>query len=1273
VTSQFRSPVLSALKLRKLATGAPLLSEERSVLAPPASLTLTGTDRGDRLIGTAGNDVLSGFAGNDILDGRKGRDRLIGGIGNDTYIVDNSYDRVFERSKGGTDTVKASIHWTLGSQVENLVLTGRSHLKGTGNSLANTITGNAGNNILDGKAGADNLAGAKGSDTYIVDNTSDRVTEKAGEGTDTVRAAVNYTLGAHLEDLVLLGQARMGSGNSLANRITGNSLANTLSGGAGDDFLDGGLGDDRLDGGTGADTMEGGGGDDVYVVDHAGDVVREGIGGGIDTVWSSVSYTLTDHVERLELTGNALSGTGNALANTINGNAGNNTLDGAAGPDTLNGGAGNDVYVVSVAGDVIVEAEGGGIDTVRSAINYTLGANLEHLVLTEAAFSGAGNGLDNAITGNALDNSLTGADGNDTLNGGHGADTLDGGAGTDRLVGGEGNDVYVVDDPNDVVVEQGGSEDVDTVRTTLSSYSLETGIEFLVILNNEAGNAAVGNALDNDITTGSNHDTLDGGAGADTLRGGGGNDTYTVDSADDVVIEDAGVGTGNDTVIAGVDCTLSDNVEALILTGTQAGLKGTGNALDNSITGTDFNDTLNGGGGNDHMQGGAGDDTYIVDREYDTIAEQDGAGTDTVRSTALHYTLADHIENLILEGSGAINGYGNARDNTITGNDAYNLIYGGAGNDTLDGGGGNDDIRGDLGDDLFIYRSGDNLIERANEGTDTVRSEFTFTLGANFEILELVGTGDISGTGNGDANTIIGNQGNNTLNGGAGADTLRGGKGNDTYIIDNRLGDVVIELADEGIDTVETTTNFIGGLTLGANIENAEINSDLSGVINGNDLDNKIHVNVWSKENALYGLGGNDTLAGGDDENSPFSSFIDTLDGGEGYDYADYSRHPSSQVIGGGVLVDLFQGRQYFTNTGFDPGGHVDVLVSIEGVIGTAFDDRFVSSFTGTTRFGQTFKGGAGMDIVSYRHATTAVFTTVVEGASLWTGDIYESIEGLEGSSHDDSLGGDARDNFLDGGLGNDTLDGNDGYDVADYLLATSAITVDLRNAVQDNARTGGMGTDTLLEIEGVRGSIWNDTIWGDENWWGNRLYGSINNDTLYGLAGSDTLDGGEDADTLYGGGDHDVLLGGTGNDNLQGEGGNDVLTGGAGNDILTGGTGRDTFVFNTIAELSGDTMSDFDYSLAAGDATTLDVLDFSRIDAIAGGADNAFSIETFGGPNPPSILLAGYLSYHTASGILYGYAGSAGTAAAPNFSIQIAAPGTVIAWNSAAGGNIVL
>ena len=211
-------------------------------------------------------DVFRGTAGDDRLDGSLHGDVLYGYAGNDTYIVNNAGDRVVEKAGEGTDLVLASVSHTLANHVENLTLTGTGRINGTGNTLANVITGTGAANILDGGKGADTLKGGKGNDTYIVDNASDRVVEKAGEGTDLVKASVNYVLSSHAENLTLTGAGRItGTGNGLDNVITGNGANNILDGGKGADTLKGGAGRDTLIGGMGADKLHGGADADTFV------------------------------------------------------------------------------------------------------------------------------------------------------------------------------------------------------------------------------------------------------------------------------------------------------------------------------------------------------------------------------------------------------------------------------------------------------------------------------------------------------------------------------------------------------------------------------------------------------------------------------------------------------------------------------------------------------------------------------------------------------------------------------------------------------------------------------------------------------------------------------------------------------------------------------------------------------------------------------------------------------------------------------------------------
>ncbi|WPE82331.1 putative Ig domain-containing protein [Acinetobacter baumannii] len=318
--------------------------------------TLYGASGNDTITGQAGNDTLYGQSGNDTLNGGTGNDTMYGGKGDDTYIVDSTTDIVSENVNEGIDTVQSSITYTLGNEVENLTLTGTTAINATGNTLnntlignsaVNTLTGGAGDDYLDGGTGADKLLGGTGNDTYIVDNTSDVVTENTNEGIDTVRSSVTLTLSNNLEHLTLTGTTAInGTGNALNNILIGNSAVNTLTGAAGDDYLDGGVGADKLLGGIGNDS---------YVIDNTGDVITENVNEGIDTVLSSITYTLGSNLEHLTLTGSAaINATGNTLNNTLTGNSGINILNGGAGNDILDGQGGNDQLTGGTGADTLI-------------------------------------------------------------------------------------------------------------------------------------------------------------------------------------------------------------------------------------------------------------------------------------------------------------------------------------------------------------------------------------------------------------------------------------------------------------------------------------------------------------------------------------------------------------------------------------------------------------------------------------------------------------------------------------------------------------------------------------------------------------------------------------------------------------------------------------------------------------------------------------------------------------------------------------------------------
>ncbi|WP_455232985.1 VCBS domain-containing protein [Geopseudomonas aromaticivorans] len=1142
---------------------------------------ITGNTGNNALNGLDGNDTLIGGAGNDLLDGGSGADVMAGGTGDDAYVVDTLDDTITELAGQGTDTVYTHLTYTLGQNIENLTLTGTDTVAGTGNELNNVLTGNAadntlmglaGDDTLNGGAGADTMLGGTGNDIYGVENNGDLVFEDAGEGTDTVQSSITYTLTANVENLTLTGTAAIdGTGNELNNAITGNVAANTLYG------LEG---DDTLDGKAGADTLIGGVGNDTYVLDNAGDAVIENAGEGTDTVQSSITYTLVANVENLALTGSVhIEGTGNELANIITGNSGNNRLDGGAGADTMQGGYGNDTYALDDLGDTVTELASQGTDTVIVPFDYTLGANVENLMLTGSAITGTGNSLDNAITGTAAENTLSGLAGNDIL---------DGDAGADTLIGGSGNDIYVVDNAGDTTVEQAG-EGIDTVKASLT-WSLANNVENLTLTGaeaidgtgNELDNVIIGNDAANTLAGLVGNDTLDGGAGEDALIGGTGDDIYVVDDAGDVVIEQAGEGA--DMVKAGVSYTLTDNVEHLTLTGT-AGISGTGNALDNILTGNssantlhglEGNDTLDGKAGVDTLIGGIGDDTYIVDNTADVAVEDADAGQDQVLASA-SFALSTNVESLILTGRGNIDGTGNALDNVIIGNSGNNIIDGAAGSDAMSGGAGND---------IYVVDdTADVVVEHASEGIDTVQSSASYILSDDVDNLILTGTANLDGTGNALDNALFGNDGNNTLDGGIGADTMAGGAGNDIYIVDN-AGDSVAEAVNAGTDVVYASVSY----TLTTNVENLTLTgaADINGT--GNNLNNVILGNTGN--NVLNGGTGADSMAGGVGNDTyvvDSAGDVVTENTGEGVDLVQASvsytltEHVENLTLTGSSSLN---GTGNALDNVITGNGGSNVLRGLEGndtLVGNAGNDTLdggsgadsMSGGSGNDTYvvddagDQVIEGsGQGTDLVqaSIDYSLTAnVENLTLTGSADLNGtgnSLVNEIRGnsganvLDGGAGNDSLYGNAGDDQLLGGEGNDLLNGGTG---ADRMLGGAGNDTYVVDESGDQViESAGEGTDlvqssiTYLLTDHVE----NLTLTGNANinGTGNDLANVIN-----GNSGANLLDGGLGSDSLVGGAGTDTLMGGEGNDRLDG---------GTGADSLAGGVGNDTYVVDSAGDV---------------------------------------------------------------------------------------------------------
>ncbi|NVM77439.1 Ca2+-binding RTX toxin-like protein [Duganella sp. SG902] len=1175
------------LKDAPLGTGA-TVSNSHLVISGTAALGATVTIKD-------GTTVLGTVAVDD--DGRWALDvpSLLSGSHAFTATVTNMFGVVSVASGTFNLTVNNAIEGTAGADDENYWI-----IRGA-NGTAQSLVGKDGNDTLNGGGGNDTLNGGAGDDTYIINNTGVTITEALNAGTDTVLTTVGLTLAANVENGVVKGATGVA--------LTGNALNNLLVGSDGND---------TLNGGAGADTLQGGKGDDTYLVDAAGDVIVEGGGEGSDTVQVALAaagtYTVGSNVENaiangtvaINLTGNDLANalTGNGAANILIGNGGNDTLNGGAGNDSMSGGDGNDVYVVDASGDVVTEAADGGSDTIQTTLaTYTLtAANVEKL-----AYTGTGN-----FTGN-------GGSGNDAINGGNGADTLSGGAGNDTLGGGLGNDSLLGGDGDDLAYASGGADVVDggagqdtvALEGNLAAYTITrvTGTdtrftskisgESVLVRNVEqimfndqtktigeltANTASPGNDL---ITGSENNDSLDGLAGADTLRGLQGDDTYYIDNKDDVV--DESVDGGTDAALVGFAAagtyTLAANVEngvvtsgatvAVNLVGNDGNNALYGNAAANGLTGGAGDDTLVGGTGNDTMVGGTGNDLFVVTDSGDVVTELAGGGTDVVATNLATYVLAANVENLTYAGEAQTNATGNELNNSMLGGNGADTLAGGAGNDTLSGGLGNDNLQGGIG--------GDSLL------------------------------------GGGGADALDGGVGSDTLNGGAGNDTLEGG------IITDKIG-----YSDSNVVSYDGATSGVSvNLAAGTAQDGFGGTDKLSNI---NIVVGSLHNDAIVGSSALVfeqfeGREGDDTIDGG--------AVTDTLNQ-ENNNRVTYVRAT------GGVVVDLEQG------TASGDGVGTDTLLNITQVRGSAFGDELLGSdSTLTEQFegmagDDTIDGRDGFDFVRYDGATSGVSVDLANGtASDGYGgtDTLLHIEGVRGSAFDDELIGGNPDNGVDlhdgkveafiGNGGNDYIDGGQGYDRVDYTSSTAAVTVDLGAGT---AQDGLGGTDELHNIEGVRGSSFNDTLLGSDEGEFESFEGREGNDSIDGKGGTDRVDyqhakagvvvnltTGTAADG-YGGTDkllniedvrgstfNDGITGNADDNHLQGLSGNDTLAGGAGFDRLDAGTGVDVVdggADEDVLVLQGDYNS---YTITRPNAT-----DVVLVNTLTGENITARNIEVF-------------------------------------------------------------
>ena len=543
---------------------------------------------------------------------------------------------------------------------------------------------------------------------------------------------------------------------------------------------------------------------------------------------------------------------------------------------------------------------------------------------------------------------------------------------------------------------------------------------------------------------------------------------------------------------------------------------------------------------------------------------------------------------------------------TIIGLSGDDILSGLGGDDVLDGGGGADTFYGGAGADRFFGGTGvdtasyDSAAATAGVQVSLETSNNTGAgTGGEAEGDILIGIENLVGSrfddtllGNAEANALAGGAGDDSIKGGAGADAIDGGEGIDTVYYDASTAGVVVNLA---------TGTGTGGDAQG---------DTLSGIEN------------------VVGSAFNDTLMGNDTLNS--------FDGGEGIDTVYYDRSEDP------IIVDLATGQ----GSGYGDS-YGDTYQNIENVHGTALDDVLIgdggdNSLIGadgddTLRSGagddvisggngddhiagyggaDAIDGGAGVDTIYYDAAAVTVNLGLGQGfGGDAQGDTYQNVENVVGTAFDDTLIGDGGANSLTGGDGDDTIqsgagndvvsggDGNDainayggadainggaGIDTVYYDGSTVGVTVNLATGQGFGGNAQG---DTLVGIENVVGTAFNDTLTGDGG--ENVLTGGDGDDTLRGGVDSDRLDGGNGVDTadyaasfvavfirlqegvgssgdaagdrlisienLIGSVLDDGLTGSARADGLSGGGGDDGIQGGAGADRIDGGSGVDT------------------------------------------------------------------------------------------------------------------
>ena len=1156
------SPALRAQAQRAFAQAQATYPE----LAPFFDIpSVIGTESGDRLVGSylgevivadKGDDTVFGGGGDDTYYYRvaDGKDRVYDSSGNDQLIfmegigtehiavardltsitltitvgattgeirIDNVFDENGHQREGVIESIRFhdGTTWGLADLMSRIVLPvtgGDDVLYGTilnetisaqsgndtlfgldGHDVLNgeagddLLHGGNGNDVLTGGQGDDLLNGGLGNDTYVFGlgfghdvvhgfddqaGRSDKIVFQTGisptdivvsrefndliltlASGDTIRISNHFYgdgVGAYSVNEVHFADGTVWTAETLKSKaLAGTSGNDVLTGYSSSDLIEGMSGDDVISGGDGDDQLIGGEGLDRLYGQNGNDVLSGGV--GQDRLYGEYGNDILDGGEGAD------SLDGGYGADQLLGGAGNDLLDGGADDDQLVGGAGDDTLEGGFGDDRYYFTRGDGKDTIRDIGGHNT-IYVSDLSLSEVCFRRDGASL------------------------------------VILFVTSQSDEIRLEDffDVDTGLARAGISIDHGTGSPLVISPA---DLDAAVLLGTTLDDTIVGNSLANSITGLVGADTIFGAAGADSIDGGEGNDSLYGQVGDDTLLGGGG------------------------------------------------NDLLDGGEGADHLSGGLGDDIYVIDDSGDVVNEVAGQGSDTLRSS-INVTLPNDVERIELIGVADISASGNDQNNELLGNLGNNHLQGLAGNDTLDGGAGDDQLDGGAGDDVLLggtgrdalhggqggdildggndidqltggegndlYRvdsSDDAVVELTGQGDDTVESTaYSYSILGEIERLVLVeGSSAYEALGGAGGQILTGNSNDNRLDGGLGSDLLTGGLGNDVYVVDE-LGDVIIEAADEGTDTVESSIDYV----LGETLENLTLlgNADLAATGN-------------TGSNVIVGNSGNNLVDGG--------SGADTLYGGGGDDFyvavssSDHVREFASEG------VDTIE-RVFETNLILD--NNVENLILGAG-ISTGNGNSLDNTITGNDE-DNTLGGWDGNDVLHGLDGDDALF----------------------GGDGTDTLLGDIGNDYLDGGAGVDLLEGDEGNDV--YIVDDSAdVVIEAAGAGTDQVQTTtsyvlSANIENLFLMEG--GAI---------DGTGNAL-----DNYIAGNSDSNVIDGGGGSDTLVAGGGDDTLIGGTGDDKyVFDEGsGSDVIDnsdGGFDGVFFTSGVTRERLSFSRDGE----------------------------------------------------------------------------------------------------------